>query len=277
MRGISEEKAQRSWYRLVALEPGPNHSRAGLQVLDRIFFNHRIQTKTRSGLSFAEALECPKTINHLRTLATRYKGDHSYEALYGVFCLWYGAINQFRPAIAKWIISRYTPKVGVLDFSAGWGGRALACLSLGIPYTGIDTNNNLEEPYRKLQEYNPASPVKMIWRPAEEVVFDFPYDMILTSPPYWTLERYQGMPEYKTKREFFDRFLCPVVIKAWTGLLPGGTMVLNMPEEFYKEVRDRLPPLLEKLEMPLANRRLGRGERASEPVYVWRKDNLSHL
>lgn len=272
MRGISEEKARHSWNRLVALEPGPSHSRAGLQTLDRLFFDYRIQTKTRRGISFVEALECPKTMEHLRTLATRYKRDHSYESLYDVFCLWYGAVNQFRPAIGKWIVSRYAPKVGVLDFSAGWGGRALACLSLGVPYTGIDTNRNLQEPYRLLQEYNPACPIKMVWEPAEQASFVFPYDLVFTSPPYWTLEKYQGMPEYKTKREFFDRFLCPVVMKAWTGLLPGGTMVLNMPREFYEEVRDFLPPLLETLEMPLANRRLGRGAKAQEQIYVWRKE-----
>lgn len=271
MRGISEKQARHSWNQLVALRAEPGHSRAGLKALDYLFFDYRIRTKTKMGVSFAEALETPKIMEHLRTLVTRYKKKPCQESIYQVFCLWYGSVNQFRPAIAKWIISRYAPKVGLLDFSAGWGGRALACLSLNVPYTGVDTNMNLQEPYRQLQEYNPACPVKMIWQPAEQASFDFPYDMVLTSPPYWTLERYENMPTYRTKKEFFDRFLTPVILKAWAGLLSGGHMCLNMPVSFYEEVKDLLPPVKEVLEMPLSNRRLGRGEKAGEPVYVWQK------
>jgi hypothetical protein len=271
MRGISEEQAKHSWNQLLSLPAEPGHSRAGLKALDRLFFDYRIRTKTKMGVSFAEALVTPDIMEHLTDLVVRYKRKPSQESIYQVFCLWYGSVNQFRPAIAKWIISRYAPKVGLLDFSAGWGGRALASMSLNVPYTGVDTNTNLQESYRQLQEYNPTSPLKMIWEPAEEASFDFPYDMVLTSPPYWTLERYEEMPTYKTKREFFDRFLTPVILKAWTGLLPGGHMCLNMPVTFYEEVKDKLPPLLETLEMPLANRRVGRGAKAGELVYVWRK------
>lgn len=271
MRGISEEKAKHSWNQLVSLRAEPGCSRAGLKALDKLFFDYRIRTKTKMGVSFAEALATPDILEHLNSLVVRYKRKPCYESLYDIFCMWYGSVNQFRPAIAKWIIARYAPKVGLLDFSAGWGGRALACMSLNVPYTGVDTNINLKEAYQQLQEYNPTSPIKMIWEPAEQVTFDFPYDMVLTSPPYWTLERYEEMPTYKTKREFFDRFLTPVVLKAWDGLLLGGHMCLNFPETFYKEIKDRLPPIFETLEMPLANRTLGRGAKASELVYVWKK------
>lgn len=272
MRGITEEKAKHSWNRLLELEPGPNLSKAGLQALDRLFFDYRIRTKTKMGVSFAEALNTPGIMTHLQELAIRYKKKQTYESLYDTFCLWYGSVNQFRPGVAKWIIARYAPKIGVFDFSAGWGGRALACLSLNVPYTGIDTNIHLQESYRHLQEYNPACPIKMIWKPAEEVSFEeYKYDLILTSPPYWTLERYEEMPTYKTKREFFDRFLIPVVLKAWEGLLVNGHMCLNMPDTFYQELKDLLPPLLETLQMPLANRRVKERAVPQEKIFIWKK------
>lgn len=270
MRGITQEKALRSYQQLLSLPPGQSRSRAGLPALDYLFFDHRMRTKTKSGLSFIEALERPDILEHLQRLVVRYK-IKGKEAIHHAFRLWYGSISQFRPAIAKWVIHRYAPVKGVLDFSAGWGGRALASMSLGVPYIGVDTNIHLEEPYRRLQEYNSSSPITMIWRPAEEVSFDFPYDMVFTSPPYYTLERYENMPTYRTKRIWYDTFLIPVIQKAWKGLSIGGVMALNMPREYYEVVQEYLPPLLEELAMPLSHRGVGRKGKAQETIYVWKK------
>lgn len=271
MRTITEEEAKHSYKQLVALTPGPSHSRAGLRALDRLFFQHRIRTKTKAGVSFSDALNTPEITGHLHTLIKRYKLKPGAESLYAVFRLWYGSVNQFRPAIAKWVVSRYSPKVGVLDFSAGWGGRALACMSLNVPYTGVDTNTELQEGYAKLQEYNPTSPLNMIWKPAEQVAFDFPYDMVFTSPPYWKTEVYEHMPEYRSKNEWYEVFLIPVIMKAWDGLLLGGTMALNFPQEMYERVQEYLPPVKEILIMPLKNRNVKKGLKSEENIYVWCK------
>ena len=272
MRTLSEADANKSYQQLVALRPSPNLSKTGLKALDTLFFNHRLRTKTKRGISFTEALENPTIMEHLATLSFKYRKASSPEITYQMFCLWYGSVNQFRPAMAKYIISRYSPKVGVLDFSAGWGGRAMACMSLGIPYTGVDTNTNLQEAYAKLQEYEPSSPVNMIWKPSEQVAFEeYQYDMVFSSPPYYTIERYENMPSYSCKKEFFDVFLIPVVMRAWAGLLSGGTMALNMPRPFYDVVKDLLPPVQEILPLPKSNRNLKHSKVAQEEIYVWRK------
>ena len=272
MRTLTTEKANQSYKQLVRLQPLPNLSKAGLPALDHLFFNHRIRTKTKRGISFAEAQQNPEIMEHMEALAVKYRRKLTEDTIYQMFCLWYGSVNQFRPAYAKWLISRYSPKVGLLDFSAGWGGRAMACMSLGIPYTGVDTNINLQEGYKQLQEYDPTTPVNMIWKPSEQVDFkQYSYDMVFTSPPYWTTEVYECMPSYSCKREWLDVFLTPVIMKAWDGLLSEGTMALNMPEPFYTEVKDRLPPVLEILIMPLSNRNLKHSKTAQEYVYVWRK------
>jgi hypothetical protein len=77
----------------------------------------------------------------LNELVTRYKKKaiKDYDATgllkaqYQVFQLYWGSINQFRPTVAKWVYTTLKAKTGILDFSAGWGGRCLAAMSMGIP------------------------------------------------------------------------------------------------------------------------------------------------
>lgn len=207
-------------------------------------------------------------------IAERYK-----RGVYPAFQLWCGCINIFRPVMAKWLYTKYEVKVGVLDFSAGWGSRLLGALAVGIPYTGIDTNRELIEPYQRLvTDYNPKkSPVTMIWDKAENVDFsEMDYDMCLTSPPYYTLEKYQHMPEYTSKKDFYDTFLIPVVTKAFRYLKPNGHMVLNMPVELYEAVKDVLPPLHDTLEYYKSDRhsamkKSAKHTRSYEHIYVWKK------
>jgi hypothetical protein len=92
-----------------------------------------------------DAIRDPAKVRFLEDLAAKYKKrkQPNLQDLYSVFQLWYGTINQFRPTAAKWVYCTLGAKKGILDFSAGWGGRALAAMSLGIPYTGFDANKNL--------------------------------------------------------------------------------------------------------------------------------------
>lgn len=50
-----------------------------------------------------------------------------------------GRVANFRPVVARNIINRFSRNGDVvLDFSAGYGGRLLACLTLDRAYIGID-------------------------------------------------------------------------------------------------------------------------------------------
>ena len=265
-------------------------SRAGLDALDYYFLGHRLKAKTKRHLSFYDAMRDPDLIEKLTELVVKYKkkplGEYDdtglLKAQYQVFQLYYGTINQFRPVIAKWIYQRFSPRVGILDISAGWGGRALAAMSLGIPYIGVDANEKLKPAYERLQQLEPGAKVRMIFRPAEEVSFaNMSYDLVFTSPPYFMLEEYEQMPAYGSKQGFIDRFLIPVVMKAWKHLLPGY-MALNMPEEMYEAVRPHLPKIKERLALPLSNRHpvntakgqtLGKEDKERhEWIYIWRRE-----
>jgi hypothetical protein len=291
VRSITKQEAVASYQALCAISPKENmRSRAGLDALDYFFLGHRLKAKTKRHLSFYDAMRDPDLVEKLTELVVRYKkkplSDYDetglLKAQYQVFQLYYGTINQFRPVVARWIYQRFSPRVGILDISAGWGGRALAAMSLGIPYIGVDANEKLKPAYEHLKELEPGAKVRMIFRPSEEVSFaNMSYDLVFTSPPYFMLEEYEKMPAYGSKQGFIDRFLIPVVKKAWMHLQPGY-MVLNMPEEMYEAVRPHLPKIKERLALPLSNRHpvnTAKGQTLGEEdkerhewIYVWRRE-----
>ena len=272
IRNITKEDAILSFERLKELNcninPGLNH--AGIKALDYIFLKHRIKAKTKSGISFYNAIRNKKISQSLLKYVKRWKRKtimkkNMVNLKYDVFQLIYGSVNQFRPSVAKWLYCLLGAKKGILDISAGWGGRCLAAISLGIPYIGVDANTNLKKSYEQMIKMyagegseGSASKVKMIFSPAEKVDFSkFEYDLIFTSPPYFTLEKYENMPAYGSKKEFLDVFFIPVILSAWKYLKVGGKMALNMPEEMFDAIRDYLPKLSKKIYMKLKSRDAG--------------------
>ena len=264
--------------------------RAGNPALDYFFLHHRLKVKTKRHISFLDALHDPRIKAQLTDLVGQYKKINpstlsSQELLrqqYSVFQLYYGTINQFRPIVAKFIYCQLKPQTAVLDFSAGWGGRCMGAMSMGIPYIGIDANTKLRPAYeRMIRTLEPTANVQMFFQPSE--TFDFSkhnYDLVFTSPPYFRIEEYEKMPEYGSKQGFLDKFFIPVVKESWKHLQVGGHMALNMPAEMYEGVRTYLPKLTRTYTLPLQNRNpvsavkqiaLQNAPR-SELIYVWRKN-----
>lgn len=289
LRDITRKDAIDSYEELKQYQPlEPDFSRIGLKTLDFFFLHHRIKAKTK-GISFYEAIKDTEERRHLNELVTRYKKKaiKDYDATgllkaqYQVFQLYWGSINQFRPTVAKWVYTTLKAKTGILDFSAGWGGRCLAAMSMGIPYIGVDANTKLEASYRNMTALD-DSKVKMIFKPSEQVDFSkYDYDLVFTSPPYFMIERYERMPAYKSKQEFLENFFFPVTLSAWKHLKRGGNMALNIPEEMYDAVKPLLPKVKHHLLLPLSNRHptnakklqtLGKEDKErNEIIYVWHK------
>jgi DNA modification methylase len=152
-------------------------------------------------------------------------------------------VSNFRPTAAKAIIEEFS-KDGetVLDFSAGYGGRLLGCLSLRRKYIGIDPCKNqvrgLREMNRKLSKtVETLANAKVIRGCAEDLLPGFEsnsIDLIFSSPPYFDLERYslektQSYLRYPHYDEWRISFFRAVVLESHRILKPGGNFIINLP------------------------------------------------
>lgn len=153
-----------------------------------------------------------------------------------------GRVSNFRPAAARAIIDRYS-KAGetVLDFSAGFGGRLLGCLTLDRQYLGIEPASaqvaGLQGMLSTLHRYTTAS-AKLVCGCAEVVMRHLEprsVDLIFSSPPYFNVERYsseatQSYRRYPTYLAWRDEFLRPILAASSRTLRHGGHLVLNVAD-----------------------------------------------
>jgi DNA modification methylase len=102
--------------------------------------------------------------------------------------------------------------------------------------------------------------------------------MVFTSPPYFTIEKYEGMPSYDSYDGWVAEFLEPVVRKSYAGLSRNGYIILNIPDKIYQSVKKILggadthfPLVIQQRHLNTKNHQLSSKGEYSEQVYVWRK------
>jgi hypothetical protein len=152
------------------------------------------------------------------------------------------SVSNYRPAVAKAVISRYSrPKSIVVDFSAGYGGRLLGALALERHYIGIEVNKNQIRGYRRMRRAIRAAGFKLpesqfLRGRAETTLRKIPSrtaDLVYSSPPFFNWERYSTSREQSYKRYgSYDRwrsaFLMPVMAESLRILSKRGYLVLNV-------------------------------------------------
>lgn len=122
----------------------------------------------------------------------------------------------------------------ILDFCAGWGDRLIGSLVRDADfYCGVDPNSCLHTVYPEIVNFfQRRTEVKMIESPFETAeIPDKNYDLILTSPPFFTLEEYspestQSIIKYGNLEDWYNNFLLFSLKKAWSYLKPGGHMAI---------------------------------------------------
>lgn len=125
----------------------------------------------------------------------------------------------FRPTVARFIYDRYCPKGGsVWDPCAGYGGRLLGALTVGVHYTGTDVEDATIKGNQELAVVlGHSQHVSLYCCPAEEFEPP-PVDLVFTSPPYFQQEQYAGGAQswkrYGTIDSWVDGFLRPLLRKA---------------------------------------------------------------
>ena len=256
----------------------------GNNIVDAFTLIERLHTKGHQGISFYEFWKNRKLYsqkNYVKNMLTFYKSRdideiRKYKYIYN---LYFSSIAVFRPLMAMEIYCRVKAK-RVLDFTMGWGGRLVGACALGLDaYYGIDVNTHLKKPYQDMVSMLKSTPdhktaIELFFKDALTIDYStMDYDTVLTSPPYYNLEKYRknrNDKNYETQKEWNEKFYKPIFQKTYDGLQKNGHYCLNVPENIYQEA---CLPILGKYTSKVA---LKKGERNlngnyKEYIYIWRK------
>jgi hypothetical protein len=197
-------------------------------------------------------------------------------------------VSNFRPTAAKAIISYFRPSK-VFDFCAGWSGRQLGAMSLGVPYLGIDANRVAVAGCRRLigflsHRLGRRFEVEVRHGCATTVLpaLRGSWPLIFTSPPYHDIERYSDDPEQSYLQfpeidDWYEGFLWPCIRESTRLLSRDGHLVLNVNPD----MADRTEGLATRAGLVLAQRWLMelskhnymtriQGVTKAEPILVFR-------
>jgi len=258
--------------------------RVGNNVIDFFTFRERLETRGKYNINFYEFIsniEEFKKKKFIQTMLTYYettknaKGlKNEYIVLKEVYNICISAINIFRPLVAVEVYQRFKP-TRILDFSAGWGGRALGAAVCNTAYFGLDINAGLHDAYNKMSAFlNSNSSTNLInLFIADAVSFDYStispgYDMVFSSPPYYFIEKYSHNKNYTSKDEMDQHFYIPVFSNTFKHLLPGGHFVLNVNKEIYERV---CLSLFGPAEQTMNCKKSKRQNNYREMIYIWKK------
>lgn len=235
--------------------------------------------------------ECPRLKRKLLETAARLHRERPLDRverqhILTAYKLQHGCVSLFRPMVAKYLYERYSRRGRVLDFCAGWGGRLLAALaSPGVrSYVGIDANPEMGPVYADLvaQFGGSGKDARVLCSPAEAVDYSTlgRFDLVVTSPPYFGVEVYRHMPQYRDYEHWLTSFLFETLRRVTEHIDQDGTVCINIrqPETERRMVEEMgrlgwgvVDTLLMRLPaMP------GKGSRKAdaqygEPIYVFCK------
>jgi hypothetical protein len=263
-----------------------SRSRIGNEVVDFFTFKERLNTRGKYNMNYFEFIVnleqfkkkkfIANMLIYYRDVKNKNKTKNEYIVLKEVYNICISAINIFRPLVSMQIYEKYNP-VTVLDFTCGWGGRLVGACALNVPnYIGIDINTNLEVPYAEMINFlsqHSETQVQMYF--ADAVLFDYSkleYDMVLTSPPYYFLEKYSNNVSYgNSKNQMNLCFYSPLVTNTFKYLKPGGYYCLNINEEIYNSV---CVPILGTAQETILLKKSKRQNDYGEFIYVWFKNKF---
>ena len=187
-------------------------------------------------------------------------------------------VTFFKPSIAKHIYDKFDA-TSVLDPCAGWGGRMLGAITLGIEYQGFETNKNLESCYESMLEA-----VNEIWCEDEDTYkidfkscmdakfSEYEYDCVLTSPPYYNLETYPHQSELPEEAVWYKTFLMAMISRSFKYMKPGGHCCINMSPKMYdKMMKFNFPKCDFKIDFLQQKNEAVNKKDKKDYIYVWHK------
>lgn len=155
-----------------------------------------------------------------------------------------------------------------LDPTAGWGDRLRCAITYGCSYLGVDSNPDMQSAYKEIIKDHKN--VEVLKGKFQDVSVKGKYDLVFTSPPFYTKEKYEGMVEWKNVQDFLDEFLKPLFDKSVKHLSKNGHLVLYIEDL-------RTEPFIDLMkgyaaELPLEYEGAFYYEsKIPKPFYVWKR------
>ena len=151
-------------------------------------------------------------------------------------------VSNFRPTVAKAIYETFSPNNGhVLDLCSGFGGRLLGSLTLCNNYTGYEPNithfKGLQRMHDKISHLGLASREIILKNACAEDAISTEksgkFDLVFTSPPYYSRERYsddisQSYIRYDSYSSWCKNFLEKLLEESHRVLAKHGLLILNV-------------------------------------------------
>jgi len=259
-------------------------SRIGNNVVDYFTFVERLHTRGKYNCNYFEFINnidffeekkfIQNMLEYYKTVKNKSGKKNKYIVWKETYNICISAINIIRPIMYMEIYTKYNA-TSILDFCAGWGGALIAACVLDIPkYTGVELNNSLIEPYKKIQAYtkskNTKTSIDMMFKSALDVDYStLDYDLVFTSPPYYFIQKYENNVAYKSKKEMDELFYVPLFSKTYQSLKQGGYYILNINKEVYENVCIGLFGVCHEI---FFLKKSQRQNEYKENVYVWQKN-----
>ena len=162
-----------------------------------------------------------------------------------------------------------------LDPTAGWGDRLRCAISYGCEYLGVDSNSSMQEAYKAIIADANADPKKYRVKDGkfQDVRIVGKYDLVFTSPPFYTVEKYDKMVGWKSVGHFMEEFMSPLFKRSVAHLEDGGHIVLYIEDRptapFIQIMKDHVKAYHPELKYEGAFYYEG-FSKSPRPYYVWK-------
>ena len=155
---------------------------------------------------------------------------------------------DFPASLAKQLIDEFSNDGNVLDPCHGWGGRLVGfLLSNAKLYCGVDVSplqskgvKDIRDTFKQYTEQKKN--VELICDEYENAKIEpNKYDMALTSPPYFDVEKYEGGKQCYdgvNYEEWKESFYAPLILKTCESLKPDGVFVMQIGSQKYPLLKD---------------------------------------
>jgi hypothetical protein len=171
------------------------------------------------------------------------------------------------------VLKMFKPKRW-LDPTAGWGDRLRCAIEYGCEYVGVDSNKEMKSAYDAIIKDKAEDPSKYTIKIGkfQTARISGKFDLVFTSPPFFTKEVYEHMTEWKDVEEFSNDFLKPLFRKSSKHLESGGNIVLYIEDKGSPEFIDFMKMFVET-ELPELNYQGAFYYQGASlrPYYVWLK------